>query len=82
MIDKIDRTVESMEQTANSKKQTVSKKPENEQPSKPKGGESKEYQKKGMERLIGDKNIVETSIMVKTKDGWEHVKLNRKRITY
>ena len=82
MIDEIDRTVESMEQTANSKKQTVSKKPENEQASKPKGEESKEYQKKGMERLIGDKNIVETSIMVKTKDGWEHVKLNRKRITY
>ena len=41
-----------------------------------------EYKKKGMERLSGDKNMVQTPIMIMTEDGWQPVMVKRKRIFY
>ncbi len=55
---------------------------EQDQANEEKPFEINEYRKKGMERLSGDNKVVQTSMMIMTKEGWKPVMVKRKKISY
>jgi len=54
------------------KKETVEKKTQT----------AMEIKQKGMERLSGTENKVDSSIMIMTEEGWKSIKINRSKIKY